>query len=165
MWADATRWPTLLRPAHSDARGRLREGALSTASGLRRRKAAADLWFDGAPGRLLHVLWRLVRRSPMNDARYAALPLHALSSCPTRTARAATRPPCMGAPRRFCSWCQQNVLRLRRRRLGDQRRLLDALAVRAWARSSSSFKAFQLYTGSFADDRLFSYTPSWQRRA
>lgn len=157
MWADGQMAYCAQPSKATPSEGGYEKAPLSTASG-RDAEAAADLWFGwGGPG-FDYSMWPRTwyDGTPMNDARYAALTHIILSDTYSSSGDQAMH----GCTQSFRSWCQQNVLGF-----DDSGSVIngDATGRLMYSRMGEvkqSFKAFQLYTGSFSQMIVsFSYTP------
>ena len=157
MWADDQMAYCAQPSKATPSEGGYEKAPLSTASG-RDAEAAADLWFGwGGPG-FDYSMWpgAWYDGTPMNDARYAALTHIILSDTYSSSGDQAMH----GCTQAFRSWCQQNVLGF-----DDGGSVINGDATGRLMHSrmgevKQSFKAFQLYTGSFSQMIVsFSYTP------
>ena len=157
MWADGQMAYCAQPSKATPSEGGYEKAPLSTASG-RDAEAAADLWFGwGGPG-FDYSMWpgAWYDGTPMNDARYAALTHIILSDTYSSNGDQAMH----GCTQAFRSWCQQNVLGF-----DDGGSVINGdatgrLMCSRMGEVKQSFKAFQLYTGSFSQMIVsFSYTP------
>ena len=157
MWADGQMAYCAQPSKATPSEGGYEKAPLSTASG-RDAEAAADLWFGwGGPG-FDYSMWpgAWYDGTPMNDARYAALTHIILADTYSSSGDAAMH----GCAQAFRTWCQQNVLGF-----DDSGSVINGdatgrLMCSRMGEVKSSFKAFQLYTGSATQMIVsFGYTP------